>query len=63
MEKPASYFDWEKTFRKKKAKKVKRPNDTRTVNSIGFPQDFFKKYLTVWKSENMKIKEQNEINI
>ena len=60
MEKPASYFDWEKTFRKKKVKKILlEPKDTRIINSIGLPHDFFKGYVKLWKSKNMKSKEQN----
>ena len=59
MEKPASYFDWEKNFRKKKVKKViQEPKNTRIINSIGLPHDFFKIYLKLWKSENIKKKEQ-----
>lgn len=54
MEKPASYFDWEKTFRKKKAKKVaSESKDTSIINSIGLPHDFFKSYLKLWKSRNI----------
>ena len=55
MEKPASYFDWEKTFRKKKAKKIlPEPKDTRIINSIGLPHELFKNYLKLWKAHNME---------
>jgi len=57
MEEPVSYYDWEQTLRKKKAKKANEPKDTRIINSIGLPHDFFKSYLTLWKSENMKKRE------
>jgi hypothetical protein len=57
MEEPVSYYDWEQNLRKKKAKKANEPKDTRIINSIGLPHDFFKSYLTLWKSENMKKKE------
>jgi len=53
MIKPASYFDWEQTFRKKKAKKANAPKEGRIINSIGLPHDFFKSYLKFWKSHNI----------
>jgi len=57
MEEPISYYDWEQNFNKKKAKKVNEPKNTRIINSIGLPHNFFKIYLKLWKSENMKKKE------
>lgn len=57
MEKLVSYYDWEQNFKKKKAKKVNETKDTRIINSIGLPHDFFKSYLKLWKSENVKKKE------
>lgn len=56
MAEPGSFFDWEQTFRKEKAKKVRKPKETRIINAIGLPNDFFKNYLKLWKSENMKKK-------
>lgn len=56
MEKPVSYYDWEQNFKKKKAKKLNGSKDTRIINIIGLPHDFFKSYLTLWKSENVKKK-------
>ena len=53
MEKPESYFDWEKTFKKKKAAKVKELESVKLINSIGLPHDFFKSYLKRWKSHNI----------
>jgi hypothetical protein len=50
MEKPESYYDWEQSFRKKKSKKVRAPKETRIVNSIRLPHDFFKSYLKLLKS-------------
>ncbi len=55
MEKPGSYYDWEQTFRKKRAKKVANEvKDTSTINSIGLPHGLFKNYLKLWKSQNME---------
>jgi len=51
---PASYYDWQQDFKKKKIKKASEPKDTRIINSIGLPHGFFKNYLKLWKSENMK---------
>ena len=56
MEEPTSYYDWEQTFRKKKAKKVNETKDARIINSIGLPHDFFKSYLKLWKSHNIEDK-------
>ena len=56
MEEPISYYDWEQAFRKKKAKKANEPKDTRIINTIGLPHDFFKNYLKLWKSNNMEDK-------
>lgn len=53
MEKPASYFDWEQTFKKRKVKKVNEPKEVNLINSIGLPHDFFKSYLKLWKTHNM----------
>jgi len=49
MEKPCSYYDWEKSFKKSEEKKK-----IEIINSIGLPHDFFKSYLKLSKSENMK---------
>ena len=54
MEKPESFYDWEKTFRKKKVRKRNEPKETRIINSIGLPHGFFKSYVKFWKSENLK---------
>ena len=56
MEKLVSYYDWEQSFRKKSGKKVNEPKNTRIINSIGLPQDFFKSYLKIWKTEHAKKK-------
>ncbi len=54
MEKLESYYDWEQSFKKRKAKEVKiEPKDTSIINSIGLPHGFFKSYLKLWKSYNM----------
>jgi hypothetical protein len=53
MEKPCSYYDWEKNFEKFPEKKKNEPKEIRIINSIGLPHDFFKSYLKLWKSENM----------
>jgi len=57
MEKPVSYYDWEQNFKKKSEKRKKELIEPRIINSIGLPHDFFKSYLKLWKSENMKKKE------
>ena len=57
MEQPDSYYDWEQLFKKKSKKKIAKPKDARILNSIDLPHDFFKRYLELWKSENMKNKE------
>jgi len=49
MEKPASYYDWEKDFKKSSNKHKKEPKEARIVNSIGLPDDFLKNYLKIWK--------------
>jgi len=49
MEKPASYYDWEKNFKKSSNKRKNEPKEARVVNSIGLPDDFFKNYLKMWK--------------
>ena len=54
---PASYYDWENNFKKKKAKKINEPKNASITNSLGLPHDFFNSYLILWKSENMKKKE------
>ena len=55
MEKPGSYFDWEQTFKKKKAKKIlPLQKDTSVINSIGLPHGLFKICVKLWKSEHMK---------
>jgi len=56
MEKPCSYYDWEKNFEKSGEKKKNEPNEPRIINSLGLPHDFFKNYLKLWKSKNMKKK-------
>jgi len=56
MEKPCSYYDWEKNFEKSSEKKKNEPKDARIINSIGLPHDFFKSYLKLWKSHNMEDK-------
>ncbi len=54
MEKPGSYFDWEQTFKKKKAKKIlPLKKDTSVINSIGLSHDLFKNYVKLWKTHNM----------
>ena len=58
MEKPCSYYDWEKSFKKAPEKKKKEPKEIRIINSIGLPHDFFKSYLKLWKSENMAKKKK-----
>jgi hypothetical protein len=57
MEKPVSYYDWEQNFKKKSEKRKNEPKEPRIINSIGLPHDFFKNYLKLWKSENVKKKE------
>lgn len=57
MEQPDSYFDWEQSFTKKLKKRTIDPKEVRILNSIDLPHDFFKSYLKLWKSENMKKKE------
>ena len=57
MEKPVSYYDWEQNFKKKTNESKKEPKEPRIINSIGLPHDFFKSYLKLWKSENVKKKE------
>jgi len=57
MEHPHSYYDWEQNFKKKSKKRKTEPKDDRILNSIDLPHDFFKSYLKLWKSENMKNKE------
>lgn len=56
MGEPISYYDWEQTFRKKKAKKGNKTKEARIINSIGLPHGFFKSYVKLWKSENMNDK-------
>ena len=56
MEKPCSYYDWEKSFEKAPEKKKNEPKEVKIINSIGLPHGFFKNYLKLWKSENMKKK-------
>jgi len=56
MEQPDSYYDWEQNFKKKSKKRAIEPKEARIINSIDIPKDFFKSYLKVWKSENMKKK-------
>jgi hypothetical protein len=57
MEQPDSYYDWEQNFKKKSKKRITEPKEARILNSIDLPHDFFKNYLKLWKSENMKKKE------
>jgi hypothetical protein len=57
MEKPGSYYDWEQNFRKKSEKLKNETKEPRIINSIGLPHVFFKNYLKLWKSENVKKKE------
>ncbi len=57
MEQPDSYYDWEQNFKKKSKKKITDPKEARILNTIDLPHDFFKSYLKLWKSENMKKKE------
>jgi len=57
MEKPVSYYDWEQNFKKKSEKRKNEPKEPRIINSLGLPHDFFKSYLKLWKSENVKKKE------
>ena len=54
MEQPNSYFDWELNFKKKSKKRMTEPKESRILNSLDLPHDFFKNYLKLWKSENMK---------
>ena len=54
MEQPDSYYDWEQNFKKKSKKRTIEPKEARIINSIDLPQDFFKSYLKLWKSENIK---------
>ncbi len=56
MEQPDSYYDWELKFKKKLKKRTIEPKEARIINSIDLPYDFFKSYLKLWKSENMKKK-------
>ena len=53
METPGSYFDWEQTFHKKKAKKIQKPENIKLINSIELQHDFFKSYMKLWKSRNL----------
>ncbi|MBY8988695.1 MAG: hypothetical protein KGD61_09595 [Candidatus Lokiarchaeota archaeon] len=57
MEQPDSYYDWEQNFKKKSKIKITEPKEGRILNSIDLPHDFFKHYLKLWKSENMKKEE------
>jgi len=54
MEQPDSYYDWEQNFKKKSKKRTIEPKEARIINSIDLPHDFFKSYLKLWKSENIK---------
>ncbi len=49
MEKPASYYDWKNNFKKSSSKQKNEPKEAKIVNSIEFPNDFFKNYLKMWK--------------
>jgi hypothetical protein len=53
MEKPCSYYDWEKNFNKSSEKKKKISKKIRSINSIGIDDDSFVSYLKSWKSKNM----------
>jgi len=53
MEKPCSYYDWEKNFKNSSEKKKKKPKEIRSINSIGVPDESFASYLKSWKSKNM----------
>ncbi|MHA2287522.1 MAG: hypothetical protein ACXABG_01920 [Promethearchaeota archaeon] len=57
MEQPDSFYDWEQNFMKKSKKRVNDPKEPRILNSINLPHDFFKIYMKLWKSENMKKEE------
>lgn len=57
MEQPDSYYDWEQNFKKKSKRRTTETNEVRILNSIDLPHDFFKSYLKLWKSENMKQKD------
>ena len=54
MSKSVSYYDWELSFKKKAdpapidRSVVKRAS----VNSLGIPDDDFKKFMKKWKKEN-----------
>lgn len=54
MEQPDSFYDWEQNFKKKAKIKKPEPKEARILNSIDLPHDFFKNYVKLWKSENMK---------
>jgi hypothetical protein len=54
MDQPDSFYDWEQNFRKKSKKKTPEPKVARILNSIDIPYDFFKSYLKLWKSENLR---------
>ena len=55
MKEPESFYDWEQSFKKKEVKKENKPKETRIINAIGLPHGLFKRYVKLWKLENMKI--------
>jgi len=65
MEKPCSYYDWEKSFKNTSEKKKNKPRELRRINSIGISADSFKSYLKSWKSKNMNksFKKENNLRI
>jgi len=59
MDKLFSYYNWEKASKKPPIKKKSEPNHgddpiPSNESDANLPHDFFKSYLKLWKSENMK---------
>ena len=54
MSKSVSYYDWELSFKKKADPATIYPSVIKraSVNSLGIPDDDFKKFMKKWKKEN-----------
>jgi len=52
MTEPTSYYDWERSFKNKSARKSQPSPEDEPIEAVGLTRAQFKRFMQKWKAQN-----------